>query len=107
MELLVIISVVALVIGALAAWSVACVYMYLHRGWRKNIFAKLLIPSLLAKGTLFTWLAVARLLPRGQYIGYISTGLFIALVVVMVYRAVVYFQEEIKLYKELKNATVD
>lgn len=94
---------IALIIGAIASLSVAGVYMYLHRGWRNNTFAKLLIPSLLAKGVLFTWLVVFRFLPTGMYRSYISSGLFTALVGVMVYRAIVYFKEEIDLNRELRH----
>lgn len=107
MEALVLYNLVALIIGAIAAWSVAFVYMYLHRGWKDNTFAKMLIPSLLSKGALFTWLAIARLLPQGEYRGWVSTGLFTVLVAVMVWRAYMYFKEELALSRETRNGLAE
>jgi len=100
-------NLVALVIGAIAALSVAFSYMYFHRGWKDNTFAKMLIPSLLSKGVLFVWLAIVRLLPVGEYRGWVSTGLFTVLVVVMVWRAYIYFKEEIALSRENRNGLVE
>jgi cytosine/uracil/thiamine/allantoin permease len=93
-------NLIMLLIGAVACFSMAGMYMYLHRGWKNNTFAKLLIPSLLAKGVLFTWVAVFRLFPEGVYRMYVSSGLFTVLVAVMVYRAFIYFKEEIALSRE-------
>lgn len=95
-------NLIMLLIGAVSCFSMAGTYMFLHRGWADNTFAKLLIPSLLAKGVLFTWLAIFRLFPVGAYRMYISSGLFTVLVIVMVYRAAVYFREELALSKERK-----
>jgi len=100
MAALILYNLVALIIGALACLSVAGVYMYLHRGWKDNSFALMMIPSLISKGVLFTWLSIVRLLPEGEYRQYVSSALFTAVVGTVVYRAYVYFKEEIKLGRE-------
>lgn len=103
---LVLYNLIALIIGAIACLGVAGTYMYLHRGWTDNTFAKMVIPSLLSKGILFLWLAIVRVLPIGEYRGYVSSGLFTILVGTVVYRAYVYFKEELALNKERKNELV-
>lgn len=100
---LVLYNLVALVIGAIACLSVAFTYMYLHRGWKDNTFAKMMIPSLLSKGVLFVWLAIVRLFPQGEYRSWISSALFTLVVATVTWRAYIYFKEEISLYKELKH----
>lgn len=99
------VSVVLIALGALACLVPAGVYMYLHRGWRHNTFALLLLPNLLAEGVLFVWLAIVRVLPQGEYRGWTSLGFYGVAVGVMVWRAVAYLKEEIKLYKELNAAS--
>lgn len=94
-------SVVLAALGAIANLGVAGVYMYLHRGWKDNTFAKLFIPNLLAEGALFVWLSVGRLLPTGEYRPWISIGFYTIAVGVMLQRAYAYLREEIKLDKEL------
>jgi hypothetical protein len=98
------VSVVLIALGALACLVPASVYMYLHRGWRSNSFALLFVPNLLAEGVLFVWLAIVRVLPEGSYRGWTSIGFYGVAVAVMVWRAIAYIKEEIKLYKELYAA---
>lgn len=99
-------SVILITLGAIACLVPAGLYMYLHRGWKDNPFAKLFIPNLLAEGVLFAWLAIARLLPPGTYRGWVSLGFYGVAVAVMVQRAISYILEEIALNKELKNGMV-
>lgn len=91
-------------LGLFANLVPAGMYMYLHRGWKDNIFAKLLIPNMLAEGVLFVWLAIVRLLPPGDYRGWTSLAFYGVAVGVMVQRAIAYIREELKLGKELKRA---
>lgn len=88
-------------LGLFANLIPAGMYMYLHRGWKDNIFAKLLIPNMLAEGVLFIWLAIARLLPPGEYRGWTSLSFYGLAVGVMVQRAIAYIREELKLGREL------
>lgn len=90
-------------LGALANLGVAVVYMYLHRGWKDNAFAKLFLPNLLAEGILFVWLGLARVLPEGEYRIYTSQAFYALAVGVMVQRAYMYMKEEYKLSKELRS----
>lgn len=98
------VSVVLIALGALACLVPAGVYMYLHRGWKDNAFAKLFLPNLLAEGVLFLWLSIVRVLPTGTYRGWTSLGFYGVAVGVMMWRAIAYLIEEVKLFKELKNA---
>jgi hypothetical protein len=98
------VSVVLIALGALACLVPAGVYMYLHRGWTRNTFALLFVPNLLAEGVLFIWLAIVRILPPGDYRGWISIGFYGVAVGVMVWRAIAYLKEEIKLKRDLNAA---
>lgn len=97
------VSVVLIAIGALACLVPAGVYMYLHKGWKNNAFAKLFVPNLLAEGVLFLWLSIVRVLPQGTYRGWTSLGFYGVAVGVMVWRAIAYLKEEFKLSKEMND----